>query len=72
MHYNIYELLLCILQHQHITDTLIKTHHITASVFTRHRPSNFNSQGFNNYPSLTYIYITHTILTEIITIIVME
>ena len=65
MHFVVYEALrvLCIPQHQHITDTLIKTHHITASVITAHRPSNFNSQDFNNYPCLTYIYISYTILT---------
>jgi len=57
---------------QHITYTQIKTHHITASVITPHRPNNFNSQDFNNYPLLTCSYITHIILTEIIILIVME
>jgi hypothetical protein len=52
--------------------TLIKTHHIIASVITPHRPSNFNSQDFNNYPSITCIYITYIMLTQIITIIVTE
>jgi len=56
-HHFSYEALLCIPQHQHISDTLIKTHHITASVIPPHRPSNFNSKDFNNYPCLTYIYI---------------
>jgi hypothetical protein len=72
MHINIHEVLLCIPQYQHITDTLIKTHNITASVIIPHRPSNLNSQGFNNYPCLTYIYISYIILTKIITVTVME
>jgi hypothetical protein len=50
----------------------IKTHHITASVITPHRPNNFNSQNFNNHPLVTCIYITHIILTEIIILIFME
>jgi len=28
----------------------IKTHHTTTSIITLHRPNNFNSKEFNNYP----------------------
>jgi hypothetical protein len=44
----------------------IKTHHITASSITPPKLNNFNSQDFNHDPFLTYIYISHIILTEII------
>jgi hypothetical protein len=46
----------------------IKTHYITTSSTTLQRVINFNCQDFNHYPFSTYIYITCTILTEIIII----
>jgi hypothetical protein len=45
----------------------IKTH-ITVSSITPHKLFYFNSQDFNHDPLLTYIFITHVILTEIIII----
>ena len=41
----------------------IITHHITASVICHHsaRMNNFNSPNFNNYPILTYSYITYSL-----------
>ena len=50
----------------------IKTHHITVSVITPHRPNNFKSQDFNNYPFLIHSYITCIILIERILWIAME
>jgi len=54
---------------QYITPSTqwIKTHHIIASSISPHK-LNVNSQDFNHGPFLTYIYITHIILTEIIII----
>jgi len=45
----------------------IRAHHVTTSSINPYRQNDFKSQYFNYYPYLTYIYIKHIVLTEIIT-----